>query len=103
MFITRGNNDLPHVSVIMCSQPPSINSTLLSVESMVYGGRALYECDAGYRVEGGERVKTCDLKGEWQGDDLQCQGQWGETEGRIQWMADLEDKHDVYASIPLFY
>ena len=81
VFFIRGNSGLPYVSVIMCSQPPSINSTLLSVESMVYGGRTLYECDAGYRVEGGEQVKTCNLQGEWQGDDLQCQGQWGETEG----------------------
>ena len=63
------------VSVIMCPQPPSVAFTVVSVEGMQYGGRALYECETGYREVAGDRVKTCTGQGEWTGDHLQCQGQ----------------------------
>jgi len=63
------------VSVITCRQPPSVAFTVVSVEGMQYGGRALYECVEGHREVAGERVKTCTEQGEWSGDHLECQGQ----------------------------
>ena len=59
--------------VMKCKSPPSIHNGSVSVNSLLYGGRAEYKCKYGFKRSLGNAVITCNGT-DWSGVALKCSG-----------------------------
>ena len=66
------NGDL---SEILCTAPPDVANTSMTVNGLRVNDTATYTCLAGYRLDAGDVTKVCNESGHWLNDDPECIGE----------------------------
>ena len=63
--------------MIECGPAPSVESTSVSQEGVMYQSVAHYTCLLGYTYTGGSNTSTCQEDGMWSEVDVHCAGMLG--------------------------
>ncbi|XP_064397091.1 uncharacterized protein LOC135343969 [Halichondria panicea] len=64
----------PQCTLVDCGTLPDVMNGIVTHEDTVYQSTAMYMCNSGFTLTDGNSQRTCDINGDWTGEEPTCNG-----------------------------